>query len=44
MRAGGDVPIAHYQVQDGEMIAIFTDPSTKPYKDYVFQVPRWIKK
>ncbi|MCK5836235.1 MAG: hypothetical protein KAH09_03125 [Desulfobacula sp.] len=43
MRAGGDVPIAHYQVQDGEMIAIFTDPPAKPYKDYKFQVPRWIK-
>ncbi len=43
MRAGGDVPIAHYQVQDGEMVAIFTDPPTKPYKDYQFQVPRWIK-
>ncbi len=43
MRAGGDVPIAHFQVQDGEMVAIFTDPPTKPYKNYQFQVPRWIK-
>jgi len=43
MRAGGDVPIAHFQVQNGEMVAIFTDPPTRPYKDYQFQVPRWIK-
>jgi ABC-type branched-subunit amino acid transport system substrate-binding protein len=43
MRAGGDVPIAHFQVQNGEMVAIFTDPPTKPYKNYQFQVPRWIK-
>ena len=43
MRAGGDVPIAHFQVQNGEMVAIFTDPPTKPYKKYQFQVPRWIK-
>ncbi|MBF0210411.1 MAG: ABC transporter substrate-binding protein [Desulfamplus sp.] len=43
MRAGGDVPIAHYQVQNGEMVAIYTDPPTKPYKNYKFQVPRWIK-
>ena len=43
MRAGGDVPIAHYQVQNGEMVAIFTDPPTKPYKNFKFQKPRWIK-
>ena len=43
MRAGGDVPIAHFQVQNGEMVAIFTDPPTKPYRNYQFQVPRWIK-
>jgi branched-chain amino acid transport system substrate-binding protein len=43
MRAGGDVPIAHFQVQNGEMVAIFTDPPTRPYKNYQFQVPRWIK-
>ena len=43
MRAGGDVPIGHYQVQDGEMICIFTDPPVKAYKEYKFQVPRWIK-
>ncbi|GAB4273771.1 MAG: ABC transporter substrate-binding protein [Deferrisomatales bacterium] len=44
MRAGGDVPIAHYQVQGGELVAIFTDPPTRPYKTYRFQVPRWIKR
>jgi len=44
MRAGGDVPIGHYQVQEGELVTIFTDPPTKPYKNFQFQVPRWIKK
>lgn len=44
MRAGGDVPIGHYQVQGGELVTIFTDPPTKPYKNFQFQVPRWIKK
>jgi ABC-type branched-subunit amino acid transport system substrate-binding protein len=44
MRAGGDVPIGHYQVQGGELVTIFTDPPTKPYLDFKFIVPRWIKK
>jgi ABC-type branched-subunit amino acid transport system substrate-binding protein len=43
MRAGGDVPIGHYQVQGGELVTIFTDPPTKPYKNFKFVVPRWIK-
>jgi len=37
-------PIVHYQVQDGKLVALFTDPPLKPYGDYKFQVPRWIKK
>jgi branched-chain amino acid transport system substrate-binding protein len=36
--------VVHYQVQNGELAAIFTDPPTKPYKDSKFNVPRWIKK
>lgn len=43
MRAGGDVPIGHYQVQDGELVTIFTDPPTKPYKNFKFITPRWCK-
>lgn len=43
MRAGGDVPIGHYQVQDGELVTIFTDPPTKPYMDFEFKTPRWIQ-
>jgi branched-chain amino acid transport system substrate-binding protein len=43
MRAGGDVPIGHYQVQGGQLVTIFTDPPTKPYKNFKFIVPRWIK-
>ncbi len=43
MRGGGDVPFGHYQVQDGELVTIFTDPPTKPYKDFKFIKPRWIK-
>jgi hypothetical protein len=30
-------------VQGGELVAIFTDPPTKPYRDSTFIVPRWIK-
>ena len=37
-------PIVHYQVKDGKLVALFTDPPLKPYRDYKFQVPRWIKK
>ncbi|MFZ7128421.1 MAG: ABC transporter substrate-binding protein [Desulfobacterales bacterium] len=43
MRAGGDVPIGHYQVQGGELVTIFTDPPTRPYQDFKFQVPRWCR-
>ena len=41
MRGGGDVPFGHYQVQDGELVTIFTDPPAKPYKNYKFITPRW---
>ncbi len=37
-------PIVHYQVQDGKLVALFTAPPLKPYGEYKFQVPRWIKK
>ena len=43
MRGGGDVPFGHYQVQGGELVTIFTDPPTKKYMDFEFQVPRWCK-
>jgi branched-chain amino acid transport system substrate-binding protein len=44
LRAQPAAPVVHYQVQGGELIAIFTDPPTKPYKDFKFKVPLWIKK
>jgi branched-chain amino acid transport system substrate-binding protein len=44
LRAQPAAPVVHYQVQDGELAAIFTDPPTKAYKDSKFIVPRWIKK
>jgi len=43
MRLQSAVPVSHYQVQQGELVTIFTDPPIKPYKDYSFKVPRWIK-
>ncbi len=43
MRLQSAVPVSHYQVQQGELVTIFTDPPLKPYKDYRFKVPRWIK-
>ncbi len=43
MRGGGDVPFGHYQVQDGELVTIFTDPPVKPYMDFKFITPRWFK-
>ncbi len=43
LRAQPGAPIVHYQVQGGELIAIYTDPPIKPYGDYKFIVPRWIK-
>ena len=36
-------PIVHYQVQNGELATLFTDPSLTPYKDSKFIKPRWIK-
>ena len=36
-------PIVHYQVQNGELVTLFTDPSLTPYKDSKFIKPRWIK-
>jgi branched-chain amino acid transport system substrate-binding protein len=44
LRAQPGAPIVHYQVQGGELVAIYTDPPLKPYRDYKFIVPRWIKK
>ena len=44
LRAQPAAPVVHYQVQNGELAAIFTDPPTKAYKDSEFIVPRWIKK
>ncbi len=44
LRAQPAAPVVHYQVQNGELAAIFTDPPTKAYKDAKFIVPRWIKK
>ncbi|MBT7261122.1 MAG: ABC transporter substrate-binding protein, partial [Desulfobacula sp.] len=36
-------PMTHYQVQNGELITLFTDPSVTPYKNYKFITPPWIK-
>ena len=44
LRAQPAAPVVHYQVQNGELAAIYTDPPTKAYKDSKFNVPRWIKK
>jgi branched-chain amino acid transport system substrate-binding protein len=44
LRAQEAAPVVHYQVQGGELKAIYTDPPTKPYGDAKFIVPRWIKK
>jgi branched-chain amino acid transport system substrate-binding protein len=44
MRAQQAAPVVHYQVQKGELVAIYTDPPTKAYRDSKFIVPRWIKK
>ncbi len=43
LRAQASAPVVHYQVQNGELETIFTDPPTKPYRDNKFIVPRWIK-
>jgi branched-chain amino acid transport system substrate-binding protein len=44
LRAQASAPIVHYQVQNGELQTIFTDPPTTPYPNTEFKVPRWIKK
>jgi ABC-type branched-subunit amino acid transport system substrate-binding protein len=44
LRAQAAAPVVHYQVQGGELMAIYTDPPTKPYGDAKFILPRWIKK
>lgn len=38
-----NTPLLHFQAQGGQMITIYTAPG-KPYLDYKFQVPSWIKK
>ncbi len=43
VRSQSSVPVSHYQVQQGELVTIFTDPPIKPYKNYTFKVPRWIR-
>ena len=42
LRAQKAAPIVHYQVQNGELMTIFTDPPTTPYPGSKFIVPRWI--
>jgi len=44
LHAQSAAPIVHYQVQDGKLVALFTDPPFKSYGEYEFKVPRWIKK
>lgn len=36
-------PVVHYQVQNGELQTIFTDPDMTPYPGSNFIKPRWIK-
>lgn len=43
LRAQEAAPIVHYQVQGGELEAIYTDPPTQPYGNAKFITPRWIK-
>ena len=43
LRAQEAAPVVHYQVQNGELIAIYTDPPTKAYQDAKFILPRWVK-
>lgn len=42
LRAQNGSPIVHYQVQGGELQAIFTDPPLTPYPHGKFIKPRWI--
>jgi ABC-type branched-subunit amino acid transport system substrate-binding protein len=43
LRAQKGSPVVHYQVQGGELQAIFTDPPLKPYPNSTFKKPGWIK-
>ncbi|MBU2510722.1 ABC transporter substrate-binding protein [bacterium] len=43
LRAQKGSPVVHYQVQGGELQAIFTDPPLTPYPNTSFIKPRWIK-
>lgn len=43
LRAQAGAPIVHYQVQNGELQPIFTDPPLKPYPYGKFKLPKWIK-
>jgi branched-chain amino acid transport system substrate-binding protein len=43
LRAQTGSPVVHYQVQGGELQAIFTDPPLAPYPNSKFIKPRWIK-
>lgn len=43
LRAQSAAPINHFQVQGGELHAIFTDPPLTPYPGSKFEIPYWIK-
>ncbi|MDA3791133.1 MAG: ABC transporter substrate-binding protein [Desulfobacula sp.] len=43
LRAQKGSPVVHYQVQNGELAPIFTDPPLTPYPHTTFKKPRWIK-
>ncbi len=43
LRAQKGSPVVHYQVQGGELQAIFTDPPLTPYPHSTFKKPGWIK-
>ncbi|MDM8515534.1 ABC transporter substrate-binding protein [Desulfobacterales bacterium HSG16] len=43
LRAQAGAPVVHYQVQNGELAPIFTDPPLTPYKGSTFIKPPWIK-
>lgn len=43
LHAQPGAPIVHYQVQNGELVALFADPPLTPYKDSKFIKPRWVK-
>ncbi len=43
LRAQKGSPVVIYQVQGGELNAIFTDPPMEPYQNSKFIKPRWVK-